>query len=138
MLAVSVANTDYSIAKQLEIKKGMVFADDLSALEWTLKKSNSTRDDKEAGGLGLYLLRKYIYELGGSAIILSGNSYIELDNRCFEPKAENFIIYKTRTVLKEEYKGTIITLFIPYVVKKVELKENDDIITISLWDFLGE
>ena len=36
----------------------MIFKSDFEALIWALKKTNTTRNEDESGGLGLYLLRK--------------------------------------------------------------------------------
>ena len=139
VIIVSIANADYSIARQLEMKRGMIFEDDASALLWTLKKSNSTRDELETGGLGLYLLRKYIYQLEGSAAILSGKCYLEFDGECFNPNAENAIIIKEQQKIIEEFQGTIITLTIPYVVKKKDsVKKRAEIKNINLLDMVGD
>ena len=139
MITVSISNAQYSIAKQLEIKKGMIFENELSALIWALKKTNTTRDDSESGGLGLYLLRKYINELNGFATILSGGCYVEFDSSCFNIDNENEIIINYSEEMEQEYEGTIITISIPYIVrdpKSIEINERINL--INIWDIMEE
>lgn len=135
-IIVSIANTGYSIAKQLENKRGMIFEDDFSALMWSLKKNNSTRNSGELGGLGLYLLRKYLYELKGQASIITGKCYLELDDKCFRIDNENIIQIKEKRDLDFEFQGTIITLHIPYLIKKIDNMYNEDFPTINLLDIM--
>lgn len=139
VIMVSIANGDYSIAKQLEMKRGMIFRDDYSALLWAFRKSNSTRDDKESGGLGLYLLRKYIHELNGSVTILSGKCFLELDYSCFDSKDENRVVVHSHVEMVQEYKGTVFTVTIPNITVKNERKEEiESARIISLLEVLEE
>lgn len=133
-LRVSIANGEYSIAEQLKIKANMVFEDDKSAVLWSLKKTNSTRNEKESGGLGLYLLRKYIYALKGAVSILSGRCYLKFDYTCFDPLRVNIIEVNEIVECDFVFNGTIINLFIPYevdnTIKDVQQCE-DTIIDLS-------
>lgn len=113
----------------------MIFEDDFSAIVWALKKSTSTRDKEETGGLGLYLLRKYICQLNGKGIILSGACCLEFDYLCYNEEAENSLIFRANKQLEYGFSGTIITLFIPFVIctsenKMGEVKEEIDLLEI--------
>lgn len=119
-IILSIANYDYSIPRQIECRSKMIFESDFEAIMWSLKKSNSTRDRQETGGLGLYLLRKYITQLGGKASIMSGNCYMEMDEECYDSEDENKIRISRMRTLEDSYEGTIITLFIPYDVETEE------------------
>lgn len=115
-IVFSIANYDYSIKKQLLWKRGLEFSSDFEAIVWCLRKSNSSRNDEESGGLGLYLLRKYISELSGKVSILSGTCYVELDGSCYDKNDENRVEIQKSETLKSDYQGTIITIYIPYDV----------------------
>lgn len=137
-IVVSIGNEEYSIAKQLREKRSMIFSDDISAILWTLRKSNSTRNDTETGGLGLYLLRKYIHQLNGKFSILSGTCYLEFEGEDYDEDNENNIHVKVNAQLPYDYQGTMITLHFPYEVcnnKKIITKEK--ITNISLIDVMG-
>ena len=81
-MIVSIANNSHTIRSALKIKN-YEFDSDINAIIWTLKKSNSTRDDGESGGIGLYLLRKYLQKLNAKATLVSGNCYLELNSMCY-------------------------------------------------------
>lgn len=87
-IIISIANNIRGIKDTLELKK-MVFNNELDAINWCLKKRNSTRKEEEVGGLGLYLLRKYLAEIGGSMSIISGNTYVYFKNQLYNLKSEN-------------------------------------------------
>lgn len=61
------------------------------------------------GGLGLYLLRKYIHELHGECTIVTGNCFLRLDETCFNSINVNqifFVEYKKlmQSVVSESQK----------------------------------
>lgn len=112
-LIFSVVNYDVTIAKQILQKRKIEFEDDFNAIVWALRKHNSTRYHEESGGLGLYLLRKYIHQLDGEIIIISGNCYLEFDKSCYLDSDENAIRIKNHIHLVNRYEGTIITMKIP-------------------------
>lgn len=78
-LYITIVNNGRSI-RNILIDNGIIFNTDIDAIYWILKKTNSTRRYDETGGLGLYLVRKYISELGGDIIICSGSEIISLEN----------------------------------------------------------
>ncbi|MEE1257033.1 MAG: hypothetical protein UHN47_11025 [Lachnospiraceae bacterium] len=112
-LVFSVVNYDITIANQILRKRSIEFEDDFNAVVWALRKHNSTRYHEEAGGLGLYLLRKYINHLEGRIIIISGKCYLEFDKSCYNESNENAITIKKHISLVNRYEGTIITMIIP-------------------------
>ena len=75
-IAISIVNSCRTILTTLK-DKNYEFNSNEDAIIWALKKSNSTRDDEESGGIGLYLLRKYITKLkGGSNHHIRGLLYV--------------------------------------------------------------
>lgn len=90
-LYITIANNGRSIQNVL-LDNNMEFNSDLDAVYWTLKKTNSTRKDDETGGLGLYLVRKYISELGGDIIICSGGVIMSLKNGGYLLDDENYYL----------------------------------------------
>lgn len=138
-IVISIVNEEYSIPDQLRIKRGMIFGEDIEAIIWTLKKSNSTRDKSESGGLGLYLLRKYISQIGGKVSIVSGTSYIELDESCYNENNENEIIINDYYLLDEKFNGTMITLHVPYRKNTDQIIEDAiRMVNINLLDILRD
>lgn len=113
-LYITIINNGKSIRNILKDNR-MEFTSDVDAIIWALRKSNSTRKDDEAGGLGLYLLRKYISELNGDITICSGYEIILLENGgyLFEDEDNNKGMNKSER-LSVEFDGTLITLRIPY------------------------
>lgn len=114
MLYITIVNDGKSI-KEILANNKIIFDNDEDALRWALKKTNSTRKDDESGGLGLYLLRKYTYELNGSIIICSGSSIVCMDKNCYTPDNENEILFQINDQLLSYFHGTAITICIPYV-----------------------
>lgn len=114
VLVVSIVNFGVTIKSQIKNRRDMEFESDYEAIMWALKRSNSTREVNEIGGLGLYLLRRYMSELRGRYTIVSGNAFIEFDKDCFDETNENNIIYSKYKELGNKFNGNIITLFIPY------------------------
>lgn len=115
ILLLTIANYDITIAKRLEQIRQMEFKNDFDSIIWALKKTNTTRSDTESGGIGLYLLRKYIHKLNGKFIIISGSCYAEFDDTCYDPENENDIYCKQNKQMSKRYEGTIITLQIPFI-----------------------
>lgn len=58
---------------------------DLKSIEWALIEDNSTKgitnNDEEAGGIGLYILKEFIYNNKGILQIVSGDGFYELNNQ---------------------------------------------------------
>lgn len=134
-IVFSIVNGDYSLPYQLELERNMVFETDLNAILWALKKSNSTRKDNESGGLGLYLLRKYIHQIQGEIIICSGHCFLKLDASCFDPNDDKKINIKEYAYIPNEFNGTAITINVPYIIEKQ--KEQRDIVNdFNLLDIL--
>ncbi len=123
-LYITIVNSGKSIKNILK-DNSMEFNSDKEAIFWTLKKTNSTRKDDESGGLGLYLLRKYINELSGDVTICSGNVYMFLAGGGYNFKDENFIEVERMDTLTTYFDGTIITLRIPY--KEIDYLEECDL-----------
>lgn len=113
MFIFSIVNYDITIANKIRQARNIEFLDDYAAIQWALRKNNSTRVPEETGGLGLYLLRKYISQLRGKFYIVSGNCFVEYDERCYRKDFENEIYYMEKIDLASRYEGTIITLYIP-------------------------
>lgn len=113
-LVFTIANYGITISDRIKQVRHMEFLDDYSAILWALKKNNSTRLEDESGGLGLYLLRKYVNELNGEFVIISGNSYLEFDRMSFNIENDNDIEVKRKEEISSSYQGTIITIEVPY------------------------
>lgn len=133
----TIVNYDITIAKRGKITKNMEFQNDYEAFLWALRKNNTTRQANESGGIGLFLLRKYINHINGKFMILSGEYCLECTSECYNPEDENNILIKKVYKLGRKYEGTIITLFIPD--KKLEVKKTEkriDEININM-EWLG-
>lgn len=113
-LVFTIANHDITIADRIKQIRHMEFSDDYNAVLWALRKNNSTRLEDESGGLGLYLLRRYVNELDGKFIIISGNCYVEFDSMSFNIEDDNAIVVKRKEEMSSRYQGTIITIEVPY------------------------
>ena len=131
-LYITIANNCKSI-KGILLDNKMEFNTDVEAIFWTLKKTNSTRNDKETGGIGLYLLRKFIKQLEGKIIIASGKVIISMDENCYIEENENFIEVKEKINLNAYFNGTIITIIVPYIQtdrEKKEVVDSDECVSI--------
>lgn len=122
-IIVSIANNIRSIKETLALKK-MLFSDELAAISWCLKKKNSTRKEEETGGLGLYLLRKYLSEIGGEMSIISGNTYVSLKRQLYNLKDENDFKFEDVDLYKNNLLGTIFVIEFFYKVSKEEKIKN--------------
>ncbi|GFI30023.1 hypothetical protein IMSAGC013_01410 [Lachnospiraceae bacterium] len=107
----SIVNYDITFANHIKQANKMEFENDFEAIVWALKKNNTTRQD--SGGIGLYILRKYISDMNGKFSVLSGNSYVECDKMCYNEENENLIRVSKRKNLSQRFEGTTITLYIP-------------------------
>lgn len=121
----TISNHGITIAKNIEKINEYLFKEDIEAIEWSIKKSSSTRKDTETGGLGLYTTRKFIKEIRGSMWIVSGRGYwYENDN--------NIEKYE----MKSYFPGTIITFRLPLnYIRDINEELSGDI--ISLNDIIG-
>ena len=122
-LFLSIINYDIEIKKTIELKQHMIFKSDFEALIWALKKTNTTRNEDESGGLGLYLLRKYIHELHGECTIVTGNCFLRLDETCFNSINVNQIFFVEYKKLMQNYGGNIISLKLP-LEKSLNIAKN--------------
>lgn len=139
MLYISIVNYDLTIKTTFRWKQEKNFSNDYDAVMWALKKTNTTRHSDESGGLGLYLLRKYLYELKAQCIIVSGNCFLILDENSFDVNNENRIEYKDYRELPCSYEGNIVTLLLPLEINAKDENVVDDtrINQISLGDIDG-
>lgn len=133
-LIISVSNTDITIRQKLYKARQIEFNNDIEAITWALKKSNSTRDDDESGGLGLYLLRKYVAQINGRCMIISGSGFVEFDSGSYNKEQENLIFYTNNGELEYAYSGNMITLFVPYNTKSKDEKTNQRLGMLQLKD----
>ena len=129
---VSVVNNSKTILEKLNESK-YEFNSDEDAIVWALKKHNSTRDSSESGGIGLYLLRKYTSELKANTIIVSGNTYMEINDLSYDEQNENNIWVSVSKAISKSFKGTIVTIAFPYEIEK---STDDRYIKSSLVDIL--
>lgn len=121
----TISNHGITIAKNIEDKNGYVFNKDVEAIEWALKKSNSTRDDTEIGGLGFYKTREFIKEIKGNMWICSGRGYWYQGDENTE-KCE----------IKSSFPGTSVTFKIP-LDDMYKQKQDININIISLDEIIG-
>ncbi|WP_310603356.1 hypothetical protein [Anaerosporobacter sp.] len=125
MLMFSIVNYDITIKDNIQQKNGYIFDNDFDAIIWALKKTNTTRLGEEPGGLGLYLLRKYIAELAGDFSIISGKYYLEFNNKSYNEKDENKIEVERVSTLKNIFNGNMITIRIPFIIENTQMKIDD-------------
>lgn len=110
-ILISVCNIGMTIKKNIENINKYKFINDTEAVIWALKKTNTTRCDDECGGLGLYLLRKYIYKIDAEAYIISGKAFIKLSGKnCFNKLKINDIYLEQHIEMKSFFPGTMIIL----------------------------
>ncbi|BDC01930.1 MAG: hypothetical protein E7K00_04865 [Clostridium perfringens] len=110
-ILISVCNMGKTIRQNIEEINKYKFLTDREAIVWALKKTNTTRKNEESGGLGLYLLRKYIFKIHAEAIIISGKSLVKLSGEnCFNELKVNDIYLEDDIEMKGFFPGTIITL----------------------------
>jgi hypothetical protein len=125
---LSICNMGLTIKQNIENKTEYIFENDLEAIEWAMKKRNTTRTD--TGGLGLYLIRKYIKEIQGEISIISGKGSIidKRDNSIYSIINEEMNFEKHS--LYSFFPGTFITIKFDFLEK--ELNEVD--YTIDIFD----
>ncbi len=111
----SICNIGKTIKQNIQEKLGYDFASDSDAVVWALKRTNTTRNEEEFGGLGLYLMRKYLSKIQGSIIIFSGKGAINLVDGFYNENNENDIyIDENKSELRSFCPGNIITLVFNY------------------------
>ncbi|QAA31333.1 hypothetical protein [Clostridium manihotivorum] len=110
-ILISVCNIGRTIKQNIESVNEYKFLNDKDAILWALKKNNSTRNKEESGGLGLYLLRKYINKIDAEAYIISGKFFISLSgDNCFDENDVNKFYFKEEFEMKSFFPGNLITL----------------------------
>ena len=132
-LYISIANNKVSILENMK-NNGLIFKDDESAIIWALKRKNSTRKQEESGGIGLYLLRKYINSLGGKVYFCSGKACMSLDYHCYSEHNENEIKICDQECLTHDFEGSLITICIPYITdieKRMDLIQTNLVLDLS-------
>lgn len=130
VVVFTIANFGLTIREQV-LEKNLEFTSDDAAILWVLKKTSSTRDSSESGGLGLYLLRKHISRLGGSFSIISGEYIMEFSKNCYYADDEMRIEFESSTKLKKPFKGCLVTVRFPYIKGSVVNREKYDSIEIQ-------
>lgn len=133
MLIFSIVNFDITIRENIKEKNRYIFNNDFDALMWALKKTHTTREEEEFGGLGLYWLTKYTSELNGDFIITSGNSYAEFSVTPYNNISNNKILNYRKYNLEEYFNGNIITIRIPYIIDKNIQRPNKINKPVHLW-----
>lgn len=113
-LVVSVCNIGKTIKQNIEEKVNYNFDNDLDAILWALRKTNTTRNKDESGGLGLFYLRKYLYEINGRVCIVSGKGMAELNKWFYNEKNVNEIDISDSLIINSFFPGTLITISIDY------------------------
>lgn len=133
-ISISIINNGGSIRELLHRKK-LDFENDESAILWALRKSNSTREKEETGGLGLYLIRKYTKQLDAEVTILSGECCMMIDRNCYDELDSNKIIVKSVNLLPYNFHGTSINLKVP-ISKATTNKIQENLKCIDLSELL--
>lgn len=73
----TISNHGMTIRHNIEERNEYIFNTYIDAIQWAVKRSNSTRKKNTPGGLGLFISRNFIAENGGSIKIVSGKGYWE-------------------------------------------------------------
>lgn len=133
-LYISICNFGFTIKQNVELKNKYSFEDDGSAILWALKKLNTTREDNVSGGLGLYLLRKYMFEMNGEAEIVSGKYFVSLKENFYNNiNVNHFFVDKEK--MRSFFPGVMITIKIDFILlDNIDIKENNIINEINLCD----
>ena len=71
----------------------------------------------------MYLLRKYIHELHGECMIVTGNCFLRLDETCFDSINVNQIFFVEHKELMQNYVCNIISLKLP-LEKSLNIGKN--------------
>ncbi|WP_270599527.1 hypothetical protein [Clostridium baratii] len=100
---------DYFDDKQIKADK---------AIDWVTKDGNSTKNDDETGGIGLYQLRQFLKENGGTMQIISSNGYWEENGD-----------YKTMHIYDRAFGGTIVNIEVK--VNEILYKTDREKITLK-------
>lgn len=120
-LIFSICNMGKTIRQNIKESGSLEFESDTESIIWALKKTNTTRNYDESGGLGLYLLRKYLYEINGIGHIVSGRSIIELEADFYNVNDVNNIILESENKIEMDkcfFPGTLITIKVPYTFNR--------------------
>ena len=122
----TISNHGITIKHNIEERNKYVFEDYIDAIQWAVKKSNSTREKNTPGGLGLFISRNFIKNNGGSIKIVSGKGYWE---------ESNGVIVKSKE-MRTTFPGTIVNLKInlKYQEKKYYKLNKSE---FSMEDILG-
>lgn len=120
-LYFTISNHGITIKKNIEEKNGYIFNNDIEAINWAVKKSSSTRQRDESGGLGFYIARDFINKNKGSLYIISGRGFRKEENEAIEISN-----------MKTAFPGTIVTFKVMLEDKKEEkAKVEKDVFTID-------
>lgn len=125
-----------TIRQNIKESGSLEFESDTESIIWALKKTNTTRNYDESGGLGLYLLRKYLHEIDGIGHIVSGKSIIELESGFYNNNDINNIILESKNKIEMDkcfFPGTLITIKVPYIFNtKIDKNEVGKLKDFSL------
>lgn len=129
----SICNMGRTIKQNIKEKNKYNFEADVQAIIWALKKTNTTRKKEESGGLGLYLLRKYLNNANGSGQVVSGKGLVKLEQGFYDRDNINNITLgdNQEIVMRSFFPGTIITINFKYIKSK-ESKEINYLKEFSL------
>ncbi|EOT2959714.1 hypothetical protein ACSW9O_00365 [Clostridium perfringens] len=135
-LIFSICNMGKTIRQNIKESGSLEFESDTESIIWALKKTNTTRNYDESGGLGLYLLRKYLHEIDGIGHIVSGKSIIELESGFYNNNDINNIILESENKIEMDkcfFPGTLITIKVPYIFNtKIDKNEVGKLKDFSL------
>lgn len=122
----TISNHGMTIKHNIEERNEYVFNSYIDAIQWAVKRSNSTRQKNTPGGLGFYISRNFIKDNGGSIKIVSGKGYWEESNGVINASKE----------MRTMFPGTIVNF-------KINLNQNKEVEfknpkhELSIEDILG-
>lgn len=99
---VKLTIVDLGVTISENVKKIMTFENDSLAIDWATKLGNTSKEDNESGGLGLYNLQSFIKKNQGKMHIISNYGYWGLSFN----KSHNI----EKKLLENKFKGTIVNL----------------------------
>ncbi len=117
-VSVSICNLGKTILEKYNTRyPENAFDDDIKAIKWAIKRSNTTKVNS-VGGLGLSILYNFIENTKGELWIISGKGYFHTNFK--NSKKENEYTFN------QEFNGTIITLKIPNYSNVKDFRVNLD------------
>jgi len=131
---ISICNIGKTFKQNIINVNDYSFENDIDAIRWAFKRLNTTRKNDTSGGIGLYLLRKYMFQINGQIEVVSGKHralmydyYNELDDNIF---------FIDEIKMKSFFRGVMITLKIDFIKSSDDNEKQEKIIKkINLYDF---